>query len=288
MPFRPPVEPVPLADALDAFRAAAEYAYSRGVSRNNARLIAYLSFLERMSCGEEPLTSDEAIRLWREVHEITWVLTIFKENIDPPAELLVRSLHGQPLEEYENDSGRNFFLELRAAIYFMRAGYQVTLGEECDVIAIQKNSRIFVECKRLYSEKKAKQRVRACYMQLETRLQQADKKYKNYGLAWVDPSPAMQKHFFAYTAYSEAGARHAARMDLVHFWKEWISKADTGKERRIFAIVLQMVWPSWIASSEGIRTGFTTYVLPGHKDTSFWGVLRARRLLDQLMAIEDR
>jgi len=262
---------------------------ARGVNKNNARLSAYRDFLHSLSSRKDELFEDERnLKLWREVHELTWVLTVFKDNnLDPPTELLKRSLDGKPLEEYENESGRNLFLELRAAIYFLRVGYQVTLNEQCDVIAIRKRNRIFIECKRVYSEKKARERIRQCYGQLESRLMNADKRFKNLGLAWIDPSPAMQKHYFVYTAYSEAGARNAARMDLIYFWKEWISKVYGGNEKRIFALILQMVWPSWIAGTKGVRTGFTSYVIPGHAKTGFFGMIKARRLLDEIMSIEE-
>jgi hypothetical protein len=165
-------------------------------------------------------------------------------------------------------------------------GYSIKLAGECDLVAIRKNDRIFVECKRLYSESKARDRVRDCYKQLEQRLELADKKYKNFGLAWIDPSPAMQKHYFAYAAYSEAGARQAARMDLVYFWKEWISNAYSGNESRIFALVLQMIWLSMIASSQSIVTGFTSFIVPSHANISIFGAIKARRLLNEIMAIE--
>ncbi len=289
MPFRNPVQPPPLSGVREAFQDAAEYAYSLGVSRKNVRLRAYNDFLNAiLRETQESFVSDEAMRLWREIHELIFVLSAFKNNnLTPPNDLLKKSLDGKPLEEYEHETGRNFFLELRAAIYFLRVGYAIILGQDCDIVAVRNRQRIFIECKRLYSEKKAGRRVRECYEQLETRLAAADRSYNNLGLAWVDPSAAMQKYYFFFTAYSEAGAREAARMDLVYFWREWIAKAYNGRERRIFALVLQMVWPSWVARSQGIRTGFTSYVLPGHRKTGFFGLFRARKLLDEIMSIEE-
>lgn len=288
MPFRTPVEPSPLQDLRESFRAVAEYVYSLGVNRSNVRIQAYQEFLEVISIGkDDSFDPIQATRLWREIHELTFVMTAFKDNdILPPIDLLRRSFDGKPLEEYEVESGRNFFLQLRAAIYFLRIGYRIELSNDCDVVAIRKRNRIFIECKRLYSESKARERVNICYRQLETRLASADRHYKNLGLAWVDPSPAMQKNYFVYTAYSQAGARDAARMDLVFFWKQWIAKAYEGKEKRIFALILQMVWPSLVAGTTEILTGFTSYVLPGHGGIGFWGWWKARRLLDEIMSIE--
>lgn len=283
----PKVEAEDFDDLIARFHSVVDYLHSIGIDRRNVRIQAYGDFLDALAKDVQPVEPEEAMRLWREVHEMTWVLTVFqKSNATPPVELLRRSFTGPPLETYGGDAGRNFFLELRAAIYFLRAGYTVTLGEDCDVIAMRKKRRVFVECKRLYSEGKTRERIKKCYRQLKTRLESADGGYRNYGVAWIDPSAAMQKHYFVYTAYSDAGARDAARADLVAFWDKWIARAYAGSEKRIFAMVLQMVWPSWIAGAQGIRTGFTSYVVPSHSKIGFWGMIRARRLLDELFAAE--
>lgn len=289
MPFRAPVEPPPLADLRESFRAVTEFVYSLGINPSNVRIKAYQEFLEAIfSDKDDSYEPIQATRLWREIFELVFVIESFKDNDIPiPIDLLKRSFDGKPLEDYEDESGRNFFLQLRAAIYFLRVGYRIELSNDCDVVAIRKRNRIFIECKRLYSEKKARDRVNKCYKQLEARLASADGHYKNLGLAWVDPSPAMQKNYFVYTAYSQAGAKHAARMDLVFFWRQWIAKAYQGNEKRIFALILQMVWPSLVAGSNEMLTGFTSYVLPGHGKTSFWGLWKARRLLNEIMSIEE-
>ena len=291
MPFRATVEAPPIADLRESFHAVTEFVYSLGIKPGNARIKAYQEFLEALfSDKDDSYEPIQAALLWREIFELVFVIESFMNNDIPiPIDLLRCSFDGKPLEDYENESGRNFFLQLRAAIYFSRVGYKIELSNDCDVVAIRKRNRIFIECKRLYSERKAKDRVNKCYKQLETRLASADGRYKNLGLAWVDPSPAMQKNFFVYRAYSQAGARHAARMDLVFFWRQWIAKAYEGNEKRIFALILQMVWPSLLAGSGSneMLTGFTSYVLPGHGKTSFWGLWKARRLLDEIMSIEE-
>jgi hypothetical protein len=290
MSFPTRVEPPPFASFRESFLAAAEFAYALGVNRSNVRIQAYREFLDALSNDDlNKMEAIRSVRLWREVHEVTWVLSVFKDNaIEPPRELLAKAFDGRPLEDYEDESGRNFFLQLRAAIYFLRLGYAIALDDACDVVASRGRRRLFIECKRLYSEKKSKDRVRECYKQLETRLSTATKSKKNQGLAWVDPSPVMQKHYFLYTAYSEAGARQAARTDLVEFWKQWIAKEYDGTDNRIFATVLQMVWPSWVAGAKRVATGFTSCVFPSRLNSGLFNLWRVRRLLDEVLSIDDR
>ncbi len=53
MPFRTPVEPLPLQNLRESFRAVAEYVYSLGVNRSNVRIQAYQEFLEAVSSGKD-------------------------------------------------------------------------------------------------------------------------------------------------------------------------------------------------------------------------------------------
>lgn len=286
MPFRQSTPSSGLGNTQRAFAACVDYLLQLGVTPNNVRIRRYDQFIRQVETDDVDIDPVTAVRLWREVHELIWVIDAFrKSDINPPVDLLLAAMKGKPLDEYESEPGRNLFLQLRAAVYFIWAQYSVTLDGECDIVATRGRRRIFVECKRLYSERKSKARVRECYKQLEKRLAGAGRSRHNLGLAWIDPSPAMQKNYFVYSAYSEAGARHAARMDLIYFWRKWIGNAYAGPETRIFAQVLQMIWPSWLGS-EGVRTGFTSYIVPGSGKIGFLSALRARRLLDELYEFE--
>jgi len=284
MPFKIQADPLSIHELKSSFDNATDYLYSKGVSRGNARIEACKNFLDAISSrnGFESNNID-TMQLWRETLDIAWVISVARNHeLAPPPELLSKCFDGRPVEDYHHETGRSYFLQLRAAIYFLRVGYDVQLDNDCDVIAIRKRRRVFVECKRLYSENKAQKRIRKCYGQLEKRLALADTRHKNLGLAWIDPSAAMQKHFLGYSAYSDAGVRHAARMDLVYFWKRWISGGEyRGIDKRIFALVLQMVSPGWVGEKEIYRPGILSYVIPAHGRIGFLQLLRSRRLLDE-------
>jgi hypothetical protein len=111
MPFKTVSEPIPVESLQSAFEAVYDYVVSLGVNRNNARLSAYRDFLHSYGKVSNEIKNPENVaRLCREIHELTWVLTVFKDNnLNPPIELLKKSLNGQPLEEYSSDAGRNFF-----------------------------------------------------------------------------------------------------------------------------------------------------------------------------------
>lgn len=158
----------PHQDILRSFAQAESFLYEKGINRSNIRLIAYREFLEILRDYDHPdVDPITATRMWREIHELVFVITAFiKNSIDPPLELLTKCMDGKPLDEYENEPGRNFFLELRASIYFLAIGYSIALDDDADVIAVRKKTRIFVECKRLYSEKKADRKIKEAYKQL--------------------------------------------------------------------------------------------------------------------------
>ncbi len=279
--------PESIASMEKSLEESCHYLLAQGVNKGNIRLKAYRNFLNSLKNGHQQFEPVVCAKLVRDIHELIWVISFITSNrIEIPSILFQQSLDGDPLEKYESDKGRNYFLEIRASAYFLRLGYSVTLLQDCDVVATRNKRRIFVECKRLYSERKVRDRVKECYKQLDKRLTQADQQYKNVGLAWIDPSPVMQKNFFAYCAYSPCGIRYAARMDLSSFWELYLCQSLKGMNKRIFATVLQMVSPSWVGLSSSMQTTFTSYVIPNGR-SGFWNALRARRLLDEIFELEE-
>lgn len=273
-----------------AFEAAEAYLFSAGVSKANERLRRYRSFVESLSKSDLVIDNEgmlNHIRIWREVHELVWVVTFLRQNTKvAPDMLLVHALDGLPVEDYTHEHGRNLFLELRAAVYFVLAGYNVELEGDCDVVATRGRTRIFVECKRIYSERNASRRMLKAYAQLEKRLAGAKGWYRNIGIVWLDPSPAMQQRFFVYSTYSREGVQAAARADLDAFWRSFIARTYTGTEKRIAGLVLQMVSPSWTAGMTKIYTCFTTMVFPGNPKLSFFGARLVIRLMHELLKFE--
>jgi len=278
-------------DTGDVLRRLLPFLDANGVTHANKRRIAYLRFLDDWQARRlDHLDARQASELMREIHEIVFVLeTLVTNSLNIPKKLVQAAFDGDPTQSYEpdQDRGRNYMLNMRAAIYFIRLKYDVILDEHCDVIAEDKKNRYFIECKRLYSESKVETRISEAYKQLDARLERKSGGKKQWGIAWVDPSAIILQHCRFYMAATRQGARQAARYDLIQFSKRFIDRRMLAADRRIMSLVLQMVWPSCTALDSPVTSGFTSLVTPGHANMGFFEHWRAKRLWYGLFDLES-
>lgn len=83
-----------------------------------------------------------------------------------------------------DDPARDFAFELNIASRFLKGGYEVDLTEECDVVVDLVGKKLYVECKRIKSEKQLGKRVKSASKQITRRIG-ANRK-KKYGLVALD------------------------------------------------------------------------------------------------------
>lgn len=240
------------------------FLYSQGISKNNIRLLGYMNFLERF---DRKQTNDgtEVARYWREINEVIFVIR--KLRLNPkgfPNALIVKCFEGQELVNGtpENDRGRNYMLEARAAIYFLNRGYDISLETECDVVARSKETTYYIECKRLYSESKVRLRRAEAYDQIIKRFSDEDDQKNKRGIIWIDPSAIILKSCLMYVTGSEVAAIAAARADLIYFAEKHLGDIPGQDDTRMLGMVTQMVFPAHIGEKEGVLTGFTNIFSP--------------------------
>ena len=280
-----------LSNLRETFQGLMPLLDAYGVDARNVRRQAYLRFLEdwkadRLSSYDQA----EVVRLMRELHEVVFVLdTLATNKIAVPNKLIRASFEGHPtpLNDPESDRSRNYILELRVAIYFLRLGYTVLLDQDCDVVAEREGRRFFIECKRLYSENKVHDRTKEAFVQVLRRLASAEKGKQDRAIVWVDPSPIILKYCPFYMAATKVAALQAARYDLLEFQRRYLPRPRLPQDRRVIALILQMVWPSRCSLDQAINTGFTALVTPGHENLSGTDAIFVRKLFDQLFELDE-
>lgn len=201
----------------------------------------------------------------RELHEIVFALSLYRSNnVSLPESVVRAAFAGSALQsgDAETDRSRNIMVHLRVAFYFKLAGYSVELDQDCDVVATGDGVRFLIECKRLYSEKKACTRFREAQVQLGRRFDQYDDGMESRGIVWLDPSPIILQRFNYYMAYSKVSALQAARFDLIEFRNQVLANCSVTGDSRVLAYVCQMVWPYRASMDGGISTGFTSIISP--------------------------
>ena len=237
-----------------------------------SEFIRYMQYCEKHRVSEPKYNMLELASFHREIRELAFVFTRFTRNeTDITTELLKQILQGHalPTTSPEVEHCRNYLLQLRAAAYFIDAGFGVSVNSKADVVATKDGKTYYVECKRLYSLSQVEKRFSELRDQLLTRLRAHAEKGDAFGIAWIDPTSILVSRIGMYSAYSRAACQVAVRMDLSLFANQCPFK-KLQQDPRILAAMLQMVWPSISADEEGpFCIGFTSIIQPLVSDECF-------------------
>ncbi|ENM5795663.1 hypothetical protein V4V47_003694, partial [Vibrio mimicus] len=99
-----------------------------------------------------------------------------------------KSLRAEAIKKNKNgqndDPARDFAFELNIASRFLKAGYQVDLTDECDVVVTIDRKKLYIECKRIKSLKKLGSRIKEASNQIDVRIGRERK--NKFGLIALD------------------------------------------------------------------------------------------------------
>lgn len=121
----------------------------------------------------------------QECFQIVQVYEAFKDvksnNFD---ERIKRIVAGQDFYNSANaeDQPRDFLYELLVATWFKESGYEIDFDQLTDVVAIKDNKTVYIECKRIKSNRGLEKNFRKACKQLK----RIDKTENTYGLVFID------------------------------------------------------------------------------------------------------
>lgn len=262
-----------------------------GVGSSNVRLKEYREFLAQ--CKDNVLDNSDRernITLWREVNELAFILDVFRKNQEAmPAGLLKKALSGNVLNSNnpEKDRSRNYLLELRAAVYFLASGFRVQLEGASDLVVFDRRRKYFVECKRIYSKNKIKERIKEAATQAVIQLDGKSASRGDRAILWIDLSPILLRACPVYHTYSRDSARDAARRDLMTILKGNLNEKHNVVDKRIKALVAQVLWASNCQDGTRITTGFTTIVFPPSNRVGLLDMFFLRKLFDRVLKVDS-
>jgi hypothetical protein len=167
--------------ASDELNRAISWLESLGVRCSGTRVTKYrniFSELARLQLEDRlsEFNVDRDFEAWSNaVHEVNPLIRIHEglsSAVDPSLLPRLKSaLRGHAMYVLDNDnrSGRDFTFELSVVAKFAKQGYQVNFNSDADVEAIVDGAPVYVECKRLKSEKKVEERIKEGVNQLTKR-----------------------------------------------------------------------------------------------------------------------
>lgn len=185
------------------YKEALDWIQSLGIPIKNTRLEIYNSSLKGLPKTIEELLKEENeergltkfLELQKTLGEISEIIRIHTSFKKIDAELFTSKLKkissGKPFTASSaNDPSRDFAFELSIAGRFIRAGFEVDLNQLADLIAIIDNKIIFIECKRIKSEKQIEKRLKEARDQISRRNRSTISK-KNFGFIAANITPIL-------------------------------------------------------------------------------------------------
>jgi len=177
-------------DIVKKSRAAVEWLQSHAGIKGTSRYCRYLKVWEEIvNSADLPNGGTSDIQVERiqnkyglltfrgAVHEIADLVHVHEAflNQEVPPALLRKVNQGRDCEIEEvgekpkTSSPRNFLFQLTTATTFKTNGFSVKLDSEADVVSDYENHRIFIECKRLFSERSLERNITKAADQLDKR-----------------------------------------------------------------------------------------------------------------------
>lgn len=168
--------------------------------------------------------------LLREVHELQFILQgIETKRICGFEARLNEIFKGSDFSfQDKNKKARNSQFELSIATFFAIGGYSVDLSTETDVVAQKGRTTIFIECKRVSSEKQLGKRFDEAIQQLNSRLPKQGFLKRSYGAVFIDISQLTLATDGLASGYTFEGIRDAVRQEVMKQQQGIHKKASAG------------------------------------------------------------
>lgn len=218
--------------------------------------------------------------LWSFVESIEFVDAmdaLWAQGCDVPRSVLNRALQG-PADAYLEDSnsnlGRNTMFEITIAGRAAQAGLRPQLGGEPDVFFEFAGRRMFVQCKRVFSEKAVAKRIAEAAKQLKRDLR-ASCNPRDCGLVAISVSRlinAGDKMLIIPTENDIPGALGREIDDLITKHKKVCKDVE---DPRIAGILFHVVTPSFVEELKlfTVAQSATVYHIPGKSDETLLRML---------------
>lgn len=157
-----------------------------GIEYSKTRLGRYKQIFEVLAKHQQSNTLEQAEKEFEfnafvnAAHEVAEIVRLYEGLSGQKDQSFVArlkdSIKGQELYVLDSDgrSGRDFTFELAIASKFVKAGYFVDFGHDADLKAVRDGMTVFVECKRLKSNKKVQRRIKDGLKQLHKRYVKSD------------------------------------------------------------------------------------------------------------------
>ncbi len=250
---------IPTRDYLEIVRDLEElaaYLTSLGVWRDPVRLqgmIANLKEIEQLRTQHQLATLDSHPR--RE--ELVWSLVealefseifhgIHGYNPDIVKRLMQTALAGplHPIDETLNSNiARNIVFELALGARLRRAGADVTLGQEADLLIKHAGARLYIECKRPLYERSVRQNIKKARAQLRRRFDVEEQDDSLGGLVAISISKAVNPGSKMFIVKKAEDLKQLSN-DVLRFHQVYCADFNRQVDPRLIGILYHIYTPA--------------------------------------------
>lgn len=184
---------------LSKMPSVLDWLSSFGLKALSNRYSRYVHYVDTFFESERPDSEDgrgrfDALtRSYKECVEILIIYTVFSdEKSEKFKSKLEKIIKGKDhLEASSPCEARDYLFELIVAAKFSRAGYLIDWNGLTDVVACKDNTKLFIECKRITSERRFEENFNKAGKQLQREM--AKEKSNKSGLVFIDISNCIAK-----------------------------------------------------------------------------------------------
>ena len=158
------------------YKDACEWITDLGIEYKRTRFGNYEKDFAEFIKGEGKENAKESVKTFMNAHQEANELIRVKNSFDSfnssqALETIKKSVAGQRFRNgSKTDQSRDFAFELSMASRFIKAGYEVDLRTITDIVVQVNDRKLYVECKRVKSEKQLEKRVKEANTQTKTRI----------------------------------------------------------------------------------------------------------------------
>lgn len=211
---------------LSKMPSVLDWLSSFGLKALSTRYSRYVHYVDSFFESERPDSEDgrgkfDALtRSYKECVEILIIYTVFSdEKSDKFKSKIEEITKGKDHLETSSACGaRDYLFELIVAAKFSKAGYFIDWNGLTDVVAYKDDAKLFIECKRITSERRFEENFNKAGKQLQREM--AKEKSNKSGLVFIDISNCIAEDI----PNHEASSPQVARLMLDKSMNQFISR----------------------------------------------------------------
>ena len=254
------------------FFKAYDWFCNLGIKLQPGRIHEYKKLFEKYKDNPEDLFKgphDEnfemAVNALRETDEISWIHEGLIKHDEIYSKDVIQKMSDGGFKRKDDttaNQARDFEFELRIVTYFLRAGFPVDLSSDADIIVNIRGYSLYVECKRIKSNKQLYKRISEANLQLMRRYIHHVHPKEPVGLIVIDTYDLLFPNYSFIVSSSSEYIVNDIRMRLNKIANDKKVMRFKKQNRRTIGIWQNIIAPVFTVDSPQITTRFHSLYSP--------------------------